>query len=67
MWIALPLVYEKWRHPSTREKHYRAIYSNGTHHRVSRMKYKTATAALQHESRFIKRMCAHAAHASNYR
>lgn len=58
MWIIVPNVYEKWVHPSTKIKHYRAIFrSSKGGRRYSKTKFKTATDALGFAMRFHLYLC----------
>jgi len=57
IWVVMPLTYEKWKHPSTKAKHYRAVFSNGLVRRTGKQKFKTATQVLAFVDRYTGRMC----------
>ncbi len=57
-WVIIPLTYEKWVHPGSKEKHYRAIFLNSRkERRFSKTKFKTATAALAFAAKFNIHLC----------
>lgn len=57
MWVIVPMTYEKWVHPATKGKHYRAIFRSPTGRRFSKTKFKTATAAMEFAVRFNLHLC----------
>jgi hypothetical protein len=58
LWVAIPGTYEKWVHPGSKEKHYRAIFrSTKMRRKTTKIKFKTATAALEFADRFNKLVC----------
>jgi hypothetical protein len=62
LWVALPMTYEKWRHPSTKQKHYRVVFSNGKDRRVSKTKIKRAGDVAEFVDRY-NRICSRRVHA----
>ena len=56
-WVIVPMTYEKWVHPGTKEKHYRAVFRSITGRRVSTKKFKTASKALEYAARFNLFVC----------
>ena len=57
-WIVVPSMYEKWRHPGSKQKHYRAIFRASTgQRRYSKTKFKTASAALEFAVKFNLHLC----------
>lgn len=58
MWVVVPMTYEKWVNPSSRnDKHYRAIFRSPTGRRYSKTKFKTATKALEFVANFNIHLC----------
>ena len=57
MWVVVPMTYEKWVHPGSKQKHYRAIFRSPTGRRVSKTKFKTATNAMGFATRFNLHLC----------
>jgi hypothetical protein len=58
LWIIVPMVYEKWVHPGSKAKHYRAIFRNARgERRYSAKKFKTATEALGYAKKFHLHLC----------
>ena len=57
-WIVVPMTYEKWTHPGTKRKHYRAVFRNARgERRYSKTKFKTATLALEFAKKFHLYLC----------
>lgn len=57
-WVIIPDVYEKWVHPGSKDKHYRAIFRNGEGgRRLSKIKFKRATDALDYARRYVLHLC----------
>jgi hypothetical protein len=58
LWIIVPMVYEKWVHPGSKEKHYRAIFRNARgERRYTKTKFKTASKALEFSKKFHVHLC----------
>ena len=57
LWIIVPMVYEKWVHPGSKAKHYRAIFRSPTGRRYSKTKFKTATQAMEFAAKFNVHVC----------
>lgn len=57
-WYVIPGVYEKWVHPSSKEKHYRVIFrSNTRERRVGKIKFKRAFDAQVYAAKLDLRLC----------
>jgi hypothetical protein len=58
LWVIVPMVYEKWVHPGSKEKHYRAIFRNARgQRRYSIKKFKRASDALEYAKKFHLHLC----------
>jgi hypothetical protein len=64
MWVVVPLSYEKWVHPASKAKHYRAIFRSPTGRRYGKTKFKTATQAIRFAAKFNLHLCGRAGNAN---
>ena len=58
MWVVVPMIYEKWVNPSSKnDKHYRAVFRSPVGRRYSKTKFKTASSALAFAEKFNVYLC----------